>query len=1225
MCRRGLTVAREVLYSKAHCPAGWVHFDRSCYRALRKGKPWAEAGRACSTAATGAHLADVETEEEFLFISSYLGALNHIVLLWTSLNDLQHEGELRWSSGAAYSLISVVTSSLPANQTDCFALQTNATGPNYFFTGFFCYMPLPYMCQYKMPAAPSRFAFVLEEVSERVALFGWSDLERWLQVEGAMELFVQYREDTPLDRPRRRVVSPNATRVAMQGLSPGRAYLFSLRVRHRSGATQTFGSVLKVLTRPNPPQNITASRVTSTELAVHWTAPDPSHNALFHQYLVSWEDVATGVRESLSLENYTTSTVIGGLEPYRIFELSSLTPGGTYEIGVEAVRNENRSEAKTIVQTLRPKGVEVAMPYEVNTHSVVLFVQRPVAGIFDGIKVIYKGGSKHKALSEGDDKIIIDNLTPGMLYEFSVYTTSGRMTSTVYKVSAVKTCLAPPTNVREGVVRDSSVEILWDEAEGQRKSYEVICVNCAASVTVQKVTEGRAVFTDLLPGQVYNFSVRTEKESFGDSPQVFCEIRAVPSAAEWLPFNKTSTSLTVSWAESLGVIDGFILSITNTTFTEQKSFTAFDQRIHRFESLSPGSDYRIDLISTSGEKKSLPATLNMTTVPAVPEDVTLIEQEGDSMYLTWRHPQGQVEGYQLRYGVSTAPKKHRRVTVRDSSIRIKDLTPGTEYQFTLRSFKGAETSEAVSKHVLTRPARVCSLSLTHVNSSSAGVVWEPAAGPFDHYRLTVANASVERELNVSRENLAYAVSGLQDGCTYNVTVDRVRSGVRGVAASLTVTTGCVDGYHVVLSPEQGLVTVRSLGAGGVQLCAWSASTARYDRFARCSLSPSLSDAPSLPLPGVCLCVRFGEVSCTVGDECKGCAEVVFEVSGATSPVSRSITTNESTPGTPTNLVGERVGSTGILLSWTTPADANGKIQAYAVEYKEVCPYPESSFNRIQTPSEIPEYLLNTLTPGSTYNIKVAAINNAGIGLFSRSLFFKTAEAPPGLVTNITAFAANHSAVKVTWFLPKRTNGLITKFSVKAKHARTSQTVKTLEIDAEEIMNGVLPHCNDAADILSRGTPSPSETTLITSASLSPFTMSAVPSASSWIVPISVVVDQLRSHTAYVFEVSAFTSDGEGQIASYMVRMPESAASIGEELCASLCWAGLVWPSPLFAGSGPADRVARAWFGRRVKQIGVWRTAMGRCEQLAEPKPQDIHRIPSGPAGHDGKSHTKPAH
>lgn len=79
------------------------------------------------------------------------------------------------------------------------------------------------------------------------------------------------------------------------------------------------------------------------------------------------------------------------------------------------------------------------------------------------------------------------------------------------------------------------------------------------------------------------------------------------------------------------------------------------------------------------------------------------------------------------------------------------------------------------------------------------------------------------------------------------------------------------------------------------------------------------------------------------------------------------------------------------------------------------------------------------------------------------------------------------------------------------------------------------HAQDAADILSRATLSPLEIT----ASAPPITLSAVPPAASWSVPISVGVDQLRPYTAYLFEVSAFTSDGEGQVASTMVRMPES--------------------------------------------------------------------------------------
>uniref|UniRef100_A0A3Q2Q8Z4 Protein tyrosine phosphatase receptor type Q n=1 Tax=Fundulus heteroclitus TaxID=8078 RepID=A0A3Q2Q8Z4_FUNHE len=226
-------------------------------------------------------------------------------------------------------------------------------------------------------------------------------------------------------------------------------------------------------------------------------------------------------------------------------------------------------------------------------------------------------------------------------------------------------------------------------------------------------------------------------------------------------------------------------------------------------------------------------------------------------------------------------------------------------------------------------------------------------------------------------------------------------------------------------------------------------------------------------------------------------------------------------------------SPGTQYSVTVSAASSSK-SSPGVSYKEVCPYPDTSFTQVTKYLDVPETLITDFTSGSTYHIQVAAVSPAGIGQFSKPLYIKTSESP-GLVTNLTAYAQNHTFVMVTWFLPHRINGLITKFAVKAKHARTGQTVRILEVDAEEIMTGALPHCNDAADILSRATPNPLEIT----ASSPPITLSAVPPAASWNVPISVGVDQLRPYTAYLFEVSGFTSDGEGQAASTMVRMPES--------------------------------------------------------------------------------------
>lgn len=128
--------------------------------------------------------------------------------------------------------------------------------------------------------------------------------------------------------------------------------------------------------------------------------------------------------------------------------------------------------------------------------------------------------------------------------------------------------LSPPSRPREGLVTDSSIELLWDPAEGDAHSYEVICFNCDHShmvnrkqsspsliksynvadlmylvyvLQVQKVFSQSAVFSNLTPGRLYLFAIRTEKESFADSSPVAVNITAGKHT------QRTHTSLKLSF------------------------------------------------------------------------------------------------------------------------------------------------------------------------------------------------------------------------------------------------------------------------------------------------------------------------------------------------------------------------------------------------------------------------------------------------------------------------------------------------------------------------------------------------------------------------------------------------------------------------------------------------------------------------------------------------------
>uniref|UniRef100_A0A8C2MBK7 Phosphatidylinositol phosphatase PTPRQ n=1 Tax=Cricetulus griseus TaxID=10029 RepID=A0A8C2MBK7_CRIGR len=261
-----------------------------------------------------------------------------------------------------------------------------------------------------------------------------------------------------------------------------------------------------------------------------------------------------------------------------------------------------------------------------------------------------------------------------------------------------------------------------------------------------------------------------------------------------------------------------------------------------------------------------------------------------------------------------------------------------------------------------------------------------------------------------------------------------------------------------------------------------------------------------------------------------------------SPVSRTVTTNVTKPGPPVFLAGERVGSAGILLSWNTPPNPNGRILSYVVKYKEVCPWMQTAYTRARAKPDSLEVLLTNLNPGTTYEIKVAAENSAGIGVFSDPFLFQTAESAPGKVVNLTVEALNYSAVNLIWYLPRQPNGKITSFKISVKHARSGIIVKDVSIKVEDILTGKLPECNENSESFLWSTSSPSPTLSRVTPPLrtthSSSTLARNKISSVWKEPVSFVVTHLRPYTTYLFEVSAVTTEA-GYIDSTIVRTPES--------------------------------------------------------------------------------------
>ncbi|KAM9072644.1 phosphatidylinositol phosphatase PTPRQ isoform 7-T8 [Megaptera novaeangliae] len=1200
----------DVQIETGSCSQGWVALKNNCYRISKESKPWNIAQQHCKLSLISAHLVDIKNEEEKKFMFSHLRSKNQIII-WTGLNELKKEGHLTWTDGSSFGLKKNEIFSfplLPKNETDCYILQQNATGSNYFFTRFFCYVPLPYICEYESPSPQENLLFYVKDVGTTEVVFswnnlnGWNNLNKWLKLgyKIIIKYYLDYTEEQHFES-----VPPNTTEKAITQLSPGRVYRFLFSAISEWEAKTTLSPVFIVETCPLSAQNVTVTHVTPTEIFLHWDAPDP---VSFHHYFVAILDVVNNKSEKVFVEKFNTSTTIGNLRsfhhyliylfsvaergtlscfekpisaitginpPQKVYakledvgedsiilqwgspqdghevyiqiesisdrrevrklsvkdanrvKVDHLIPGMTYNIGMATVMNGNFSELVTIQQTLKPKPVQIVIPYESHSTSVILFVQMPDIGVFDGIHIASDRGPNVTKFLKQDNKITVDNLTPGTEYNFFVSTISGTILSNMYYVPAVKTCLEAPSNIHEGKVTNSSIEILWNRADGNFQHYEITCINCAAAFMVQKVFQEAATFSNLDPGTVYTFSIRTEKEGFKDSSPYIKEIQTAPSAVEFLNHSRNSNAVTVSWPSARSLLDGYIISISSESLMKEEILPS-TKRTFSFNSLSPGTDFLISIIATKGLKRSHPTVLMVSTYPDPPSELLILGQEEHTIYLSWKLPQGGFEKFQISYCMTSRKEKLFKVVVYSNKAKVKNLTPGMEYLFHVKTVRGKDYSISVMKKVATKPSRICGLTLKAVNTSSANLMWNPTETNFTHYKIYISNRTFAKEYLIWEMMTEHTVTDLTPGRTYNITVHRVSGNVEGSGTFIRVVaepekpeklkafnisahsfsllwslpSGHVDGFHVGLVPDSGFVTIKDLGGGEYQ--------------------GDVSNA----VPGTRYDVTISSISATT----------------YSLPVSRTVTTNVTKPGPPVFLAGERVGSAAILLSWNTPPNPNGRIISYIVKYKEVCPWMQAAYTQVRAKPDSLEVLLTNLNPGTTYEIKVAAENSAGIGVFSDPFLFQTAESAPGKVVNLTVEAFNYSAVSLIWYLPRQPNGKITSFKISVKHARSGIVVEDVSIRVEDILTGKLPECIENNESFLWSTTSPSPTLgRVTPPSRTTYPSSMLPGrkiSSVWKEPISFVVTHLQPYTTYLFEVSAVTTEA-GYIDSTIVRTPES--------------------------------------------------------------------------------------
>lgn len=247
-------------------------------------------------------------------------------------------------------------------------------------------------------------------------------------------------------------------------------------------------------------------------------------------------------------------------------------------------------------------------------------------------------------------------------------------------------------------------------------------------------------------------------------------------ATEMVFSNVTESSLTVSWTKPKTTFSSFRVTYTNIVTGESRFVTVESQYSYVVLSkLSAGSSYIITVTTTQGRAQSDTLTSLITTVPAPPTHLQVVNVTDTRAVLQWTPSLGKVDRFIVSYESSKTPNVTVTVMLSGNSVehQLRGLQRGTLYTVKVLSQKDSLQSMAISTTFTT--ANVVKAS--EVGSRSAVIAWRTSTVVYYSYRLIYQVAGEEpKEVILDQSVTEYKLTGLLPMSRYIVLVQGERDG-----------------------------------------------------------------------------------------------------------------------------------------------------------------------------------------------------------------------------------------------------------------------------------------------------------------------------------------------------------------------------------------------------------------------------------------------------------------
>uniref|UniRef100_A0A7N8YBJ0 Fibronectin n=1 Tax=Mastacembelus armatus TaxID=205130 RepID=A0A7N8YBJ0_9TELE len=692
--------------------------------------------------------------------------------------------------------------------------------------------------------------------------------------------------------------------------------------------------------------------------------------------------------------------------------ISGLTPGVEYTYSVQPVVNGREQGTPVTRRVITPLSPPTDLNLESKPGTGELTVQWNGATTPDitGYRVTctptngQQGNNVEEFVEAGQNSCTLENLSPGVEYNISVFTVKDDMES-----APISTTITPEvpqlTDLSFEDVKDTTISLRWSPLNTTAiTGYRITVVAAGESVPIFEdmvlPTTGHYTVYGLEPGIDYDISVITVTENGESKPttltQQTCKTQIPKNVLCIIPLTMKMTLQKPVYSKN-----------KELTKMQRQTTTCVFMSLPLSTDLLPNTEYLVSVVCVYEQRESSPLIGTQKTALDSPVGLRFSEIFTNSFTIHWLAPQSRITGYRVRYQmVSGGRAKDERLPPSRNHFTLTGLTPDTEYLVNIFAVSGTQESLPLSGKQKTISDAPTDLEVLDSTPTSITVRWDAPPVTVRYYRIThgeTGGHSNPKEFTVPGSQSTATVSNLKPGTDYTITVYAVTGRGDSPASSIPIYVTHKTGVDSPSEMEVAHVNDNSVTVR------WSPAQGPIKGY-RVTGVPKNGQGPT-----------FTEVVAPDQTEMTftglmPTSEYILSVyalaeEGESSPLVVNALTNVDRPK---DLTFSDIDSTSLRITWDSP---EGIVTSYRVLYssseegeRELRPAPRG---------DAESTVIYGLQPGTEYTVKVIALHDdtASTPLVGRQA---TAISPP---INLQFSQVAPTSFTMQWAVPGQENRL----------------------------------------------------------------------------------------------------------------------------------------------------------------------------------------------------------